>query len=1044
MQSGGFLSGRGQRALLVTSIWLSVFAGLPGLHGLIAADETGIEDYKLASGLYQKGRWKLAAESYETFLKQNPRHRKAEDAQYYLGLTYINLENHTRAREVLRQFLKTYKDSKYQVRALYWTGQSSYILEDYPAAEQELAAFVKQVNTDEPLLERAWPYLAESEFRLNKPREALQNYQKALKAFPDGVLAEESRFGAAQAFEKLQRPAEAIAIYKQLAANRKGRRGADALSNLGARYFEEGKFADAATAYSDLEKNYPASPLVPLARLNLGFALYRQGNFANAVAQFDRAAASEKQAAEATLWKGLSLKAQGQVKQSAEHFAAAYEKFKNDPLAPSLLFQQADSEQHAGNSAEAVKLFLSVADNYPKTPFADEAVQAAILAAITGNDLPEAEKLLARFDRDFPNNRFRLRQELLKGRLALAKGDAAGAQKRFEEVLKQSTIEQTKLEARLYAAHAAQIQNKHAEAMTLSEPLVAALARDAHSPELWGALVLRGTSMLALGKATSTKTAPKERLAHFQNATQAGQKYLEKFPRGPLADQALVIVILGSAHSGQKIPAVAGLQKLRQEYPTTAEIDRTLLELAELALGNEDGAWATTLFGELATRPAGTRYRERGLSGLGWSQYKLKNYTAAAETFAKLAEEKPLDPVLVADAGFMRGKALQLAGKAADAQLAYAEAFRKFGTADSAFLAGLQSARLLGQLGKADESDAAFTALFERFPKPNQGDRILDEWAAMNYGVGKFARSDEVFRRIIRDFPTSTLVDNARLSLAESDLVSGKVDAAKAAFTTLSTSAQSDPEVQQQALYQLMHIERQAGKWDELRKVCRDSLTRFPAGLHRWDAEFHQAEADFQQPELAKETRDRLLKLLDTKTAAEARKKEWFPRVWVMLAESYFRLKEYPAVMNTAESFRNWDAKSPLLYQVEEVVGRAFKAQAKFKEARDAFRRVVQNETGAATETAARSQFQIAETFVMQKDYKQAALEYLRLDIEEYKGYPAWQAPALFQAGMCHETLQDWKEARADYENLISRFPRSEFTVKARDRLAEIRNKTSS
>ena len=1032
--------GRGV-VLFLAVIWLLAASSGAGPVLVRAADEVGFEDYKLATSLYRKGRWKLAAESYEKFLKQNQQHRKAETARYYLGLTYINLDSHAKSRDVLRTFVKDFPKSEDRIHAAYWIGQSSYILEDFASAERELKEFVTQAAATDALLERAWPYLAESELRLNKAESALQHFQKALKAFPQSVLTEESKFGAARAYQKLNKRAEAIAYYKELSANRAGARAADSLSNMATISFEAGDFPGAAQAYAALEKNFPESPVVPLARLNHGFALFRQGAYPQAADQFDRAATSAPHAAEATLWKGLSLKAQGALPHAVALLSAAAEKYKDQPLAESLLFQWADCEYRRNEFDKARELFLQVADRFPKGTQADEAVQAASLAALQASNLPETEKLLARFDRDYPNNRLRLRQELLRGRYYLAKGDIAGAAQRFQAVLQQSTIERTKHEARYYSAIVAQRQEQHPQVLAVSEPLVAALPRDRDLLELSGVFVVRGVSALALGKKTSPKTAARERLNYFQNAVQSAQKYLELQPRGPLGDQALAVVALGSGHSGQKPIAVAALQKLKSDFPRSVELDRVVLELAELSLGNEDGELSTTLFGELAARPVDSKYRTRGLSGLGWTQYKLKKFADASATFAKLSTEHPQDP-LAAEAAFMQAKSLQLDGKVAASQAAYAAAFEKFGTTESAFLAGLQAARLLGQLNKADLSDAAYARLFERFPKPNNGDRILDEWGAMNYNAGRFAAADEIFRRIARDYPASPVADNALLSLAESDLVSGKVDAARTQFTTLAASPKSDADVQQRALLQLMVIERQAKRWDELRKVCRESLTKFPQSAQRWQAEFHWAEADFQS-QLMKETRDRLLKLVAQKDVPALNQQEWFPRVWVILAESQYRLKEYATVIATAEACRKWNPKSSLLYQVDEIVGRSYKSQAKFAEAREAFLRVIRSPQGEATETAAKSQFQIAETYLMQKDHKQAALEYLRIDNDEYKGFPAWQAPALFQAGQCHEALSDWKEARADYENLMSRFPQSEFTAKAKDRLTVVRDKLS-
>lgn len=167
--------------------------------------------------------------------------------------------------------------------------------------------------------------------------------------------------------------------------------------------------------------------------------------------------------------------------------------------------------------------------------------------------------------------------------------------------------------------------------------------------------------------------------------------------------------------------------------------------------------------------------------------------------------------------------------------------------------------------------------------------------------------------------------------------------------------------------------------------------------------------------------------------------KEWFPRVFVLLAETQWQKKNYSDVVATVTDFRAWDAKSPLLYQAEETLGRAYKSQGKFDEARAVFKQVIDDPNGKRTETAAKAQLMIAETYYLQKDYKAALQSYLLVDI--LYEFPEWQAPALFQAGACDEQLGDWPQVVRDYESLIAKFPKSEWANKAKPRLDEAKLK---
>ena len=136
---------------------------------------------------------------------------------------------------------------------------------------------------------------------------------------------------------------------------------------------------------------------------------------------------------------------------------------------------------------------------------------------------------------------------------------------------------------------------------------------------------------------------------------------------------------------------------------------------------------------------------------------------------------------------------------------------------------------------------------------------------------------------------------------------------------------------------------------------------------------------------------------------------EWYSSVYVLLGEAQFRMKDYAAVEATVSEFRQRFPTTPLLYHADEVLGRSYIKRAKFDEARDALNKVITSETGRRTKTAAKAQFHIAETYVIEKDYGTALEEYYKVYVN-YK-IPEFQAPALFQAGQCDESLKNWDGA---------------------------------
>ena len=124
--------------------------------------------------------------------------------------------------------------------------------------------------------------------------------------------------------------------------------------------------------------------------------------------------------------------------------------------------------------------------------------------------------------------------------------------------------------------------------------------------------------------------------------------------------------------------------------------------------------------------------------------------------------------------------------------------------------------------------------------------------------------------------------------------------------------------------------------------------------------------------------------------------------------------------------------QSRFLFQIRDVQGRRWKSQPEpdFDKARDYFQQVTLDEVGRGTETAARCQFLIGETLLLQNRRKEALTEYHRVYLN-YQGADEWRMRGLFQAAGCELELGDKNGATRSYQDLVTEFPNTEQATQA-------------
>lgn len=1044
--------------------WLLLLASLllGGLWTRVRAQDAAddqLEDYRLGIGFYERERYRQAVESLQKFLKSAARNPKAENARFVLGLSYLRLDEFQTARETFQKFAAEYPQARRLAQARYWIGHCSFQLKDYAAAEAELSSFAAGSPAD-PYLEHALPYLGEAQLKRKRPEAALASFEKAIEKFPQGAMVADARYGRGRALEALQRTADALEAYRLIAEEPGNEYAPDARLSRGTLFFEQKQYPESIAEFAAYERQFPQGAQLAQARLNRSYALYETGEYAAAERLLKSLAGDPLVAADATLWLGLSLKKQQKYRPASETLEAGYKKFSAEPQAEQLLYQWADCRLQLADYDAAREVFEQLFDRFPRGALREEALNAATICAVNAGRLAVAEKLLKQYGVEFPQGRLRLRQAILGGRVQLLQGVAAEGESRRDEarafyaqaasgfaaVVQESEIESTKQQARFLWGEACLKLADYSKVLEVTQSLADVVQRERIPGDFVDVLVQRGVAHLELARKLAREAADRqspvpvpEIAAECQAARDSVSGYLAGLPRGPLAPQAWYVSAVANALEGRKTESLTSLQLLAKQFEKQPERELALLDVGEIAYSRGDFSLAESLYDELAGVSHNARRRPQALADLGWSRSQQKKHLEAVTAFRQLLNEFP-EHALAPEAAFMVGQSLAAAGRKSEAQQAFQEAFARPGESDQTFQAGWRSARLLFELNDPQSADKAYAALHARFPRHSRADAVLDDWATRHYDQDRFERSDQLYRQLAEEYPQSPLAWNARVILAESALIAERPQAAREQFREIVANPQADQKAVERSLYQLQNIAHELQDWADLKRLADESLRRYPEGAYRHEATLQRAEADFMLGDILA-ARSGLERLHSLKNEPQAAESAWMGKVFVRLAELLVREKEYQRALAAVDEMEAWDPDSPLLYKAWEIAGRAYKNQARFDDARRLFLKAIDDPQGRKTETAARAQLLLADTYVLQKDYETALDEYLKVDI----GYqfPYWQSAALYHAGTCQEALNDPAAALKTYTRLLTRFPDSELAPKAKERLQAVR-KTGS
>ena len=271
----------------IRQILVLVFLAVAALGPATRLDAAESDDqYAVAAGHYDHGRWKLAIEEFRAFLEKYPHDRRAGESVFLLGEALLQTGRFDEARRQFLSYTSREPQGKYARAAAFRMGEAAYLAGGFEKARPDLVGFLTKYPGDR-LNAFVLPYLGDIALAGGDAAAAAGYFRDGLSQFPNGRLQDDCRIGLARALEKQNQPEEAQRLYLAVAGKADSPLADAAQYQFGALQYNAGRYEQAIASFSAFDGRLAASPWRPNARLGHGLALLKLKRPAEAIKQFD-------------------------------------------------------------------------------------------------------------------------------------------------------------------------------------------------------------------------------------------------------------------------------------------------------------------------------------------------------------------------------------------------------------------------------------------------------------------------------------------------------------------------------------------------------------------------------------------------------------------------------------------------------------------------------------------------------------------------------------------------------------------------------------
>ncbi len=946
------------------------------------SSETADELFSLAASDYANEQWAAAIHNFQRLVEKHPNDERAASASFYIGESRIQTGEYAEAEAAFRDYLNRAPENELVPRAAFRIAESQYLRGDRDKALGAFDEFLKS-HRDDPLAEFALPYLAELQFDADKTTEARENYEEALRRFPDASISDKCRIGLARTLQRLGELYEADRFYS-FVADKPESDLADGALLMSARMWASNEDWNACRQrVAQLETCFPDSELRP------------QATYLAAKATM---ADSDWEAAWKLIEPLLDAPWRGEL-------------FAPVALDAALVAIRLNQFARAG---ELVARARRSTDDPAMLECADA---LEIDVANEQTTLDGMESLVNRYEAERPDSPWLPRAIELLARRLYTSGEYARAAPRYGQLVTMA--------GRIpdLQPHVAAWRYLHGLALIGMGDYGSATRELREIDSFDGDRTFEGAAAFAL--ATSLAGS-----GMFDVAIPNYRKYLDLVPDGDDAIRCHADLATALVRNDELDAAVEVLAKVAFEYGNDRSVLAASEFIAEAALRDERPELAQTWFRILADS-GHEDFARRGATGSIWSGDEESIERPLVEKMLQQGDDASLEALMA------RAVKLQAAKQYAESRLLFEKIVASAPQGEFAGSARVRLAITLHrQGGNANAAEAK--RLLEQFvaevPNHPLRDVAWYELAWMRQEAGESEAAREAFQAIASEFSDSQYWCD---SLYRAATLSRELNDPESAQQDLSRLIESRPEDRLVPFARYALGEMAAGRQDWTKSIEQFELVRksTTASELAQPALFWIAECYYQKGHTAFAERHfqslRDVHFDDSGTEST---------VALRLAQCSARRDDWNSVGEILQWAESNNRIGNDRYQFDYLRARVLSSEAKFEQARELLHKVLGDPAAQGTPTAAMSQWLIGESWFHQEDYQSALRAYLLVDT--LYDFPQWRALALLQAAKCHEHLENRESAIRTLERLQTTFPESGVVIDARRYLVRLRGET--
>lgn len=1059
---------------------LSTATVLTAQDNTAKTEEPGTDRFYTANELFNRKLFPVAAAEYKIFLEQYPNHSKADQARYAMALSLFSSGSYKEAEPVLSAVLQK-KSAGNMSQVALLRGQCLLELSRLPEAEQAFAEIFssnaaaeykngaaagltdsafqqknwtntvswgdKLIKTDPDgrWTERAVYQTAYARFQLGRFEEVLTTLAKVQGKSKDEAMLRRVAFLAGEAHRELSQLPQAREQFDIALKGEKEPRAAEIVFRIGFLQMAEKKHEDAIASFRDVIARKPPLELSLNASLKLGVALLEKGDYDESARILTPVAASESAfAPEATLMLARTWSRRNRRDEAAKVLEPAVTKFARDKLAPDMLFDYANNLMVLNRFADAANVFAQ-SQKYPGWPQTNDALRLQSLCLHRAGNFNDSLATASDFLTRFPSDDSRSDVLFIKGENLFLLNRIDEALSNLVAFVKANPEHSMTDAAILRAGQVHQRTSAWQDAIKTVEPIVESAATD---PALRQVYYIIGDAWFHLEKwdeaitnlslyidvVVSPPKAPPPPDAAKTDPKQGKKKPKKQptVPRNQLSpvdanmDTALMELAVSFQRKGAAQQAMNTFSRLIQQFPQTPYLAMALRELGRMQYEASDLKSARASLERLLTAFPQSPQVCAAQYYLGWIALNEKKDQEADQRFAVVQQQFPRDPS-AADAVLQRGLLFVQQEKHKEAAGTFHHLLQNYPDHPRREIARFSMGVALTRAGDNHSANETLKSFVDDYPKSDMRDRAIYELAWLAKALKQQPEAIRRYKQLLEECPRSSLAEKVQTELAE--LTFNAKDFEKViADLKASIPTIKDAKLKEQAIYRLGTSYFNSRNFDE-------SAATFESFIKEYPKSSLVPSASFQAGESRMRTKETVLARDHFAAAAQSKIPSVCEPALLRLGETYGLLKQWKESADAYSTFIHQYSTNKFVRTAQFGLGWARENLGDYNNARLSYSKVIG--ANIKDELAARTQFQVGETFYAEKKYDQALQELARVGANF--GLNDWTAKAALEMGRVLEAKGDVQAAMAQFKEVIAKYPNHDAAIVAKQRLDILR-----